>query len=208
MTIMANESIRRLKSRFVPSATQLAWIALGMITSGTGMTWGQEAPAADSAKPSLFSTAKILGGLSDQTELFSKLDVSSPYQESGSYLTVPDRSELSGDFPAGDRFPVSYTWMTPGTFHHPLYFEQVNLERYGTGLHPLLQPAYSAAHFFSTIPILPYKMGDQCPTSIQYSLGNFRPGDCTPHYLHRRAFSWKGAGVQAAAVSGLLLAAP
>jgi len=205
MTIVGIVAMRRLGTRFVP---MMAAITLVLVTITAGMpgsrAFGQENGDRTPIEPKLLSTVEILGGLGEQTELFNKLSVSSAYNDADSYLTVEDRRELETQGPASSDFPKNYTWMTPGTYHHPLYFEQVNLERYGTGVHPVLQPAFSAAHFFTTIPILPYKMGSQCPTSKEYSLGHYRPGDCTPHQCHHRSWSWRGAGV----MSGPILAAP
>jgi hypothetical protein len=56
-----------------------------------------------------------------------------------------------------------YAWDAPCTVHRPLYFEEVNLERYGYGCCDCLQSAASAAHFFGTVPALPYCMAADCP---------------------------------------------
>lgn len=211
-------SIGRLRRRFVPPMG-VVFVILTVISACASCShlFAQESGSPKSGetkrpkksnKPKLFSTDEILGSLGDQSELFSKLAISSPYEEVDSFLEVRDRSDLAPTDSTSVEFRKSYTWMTPGTFHHPLYFEQVNLERYGTGVHPVLQPAVSAAHFFTTIPILPYKIGSQRPSSTEYSLGHYRPGDCTPHQWHHRPWSWRGAGMQALAVSGLVFAAP
>lgn len=47
--------------------------------------------------------------------------------------------------------------------HQPLYFEDANLERYGTSKHPRLQPLRSAAHFGLSAATLPYQMALQRP---------------------------------------------
>jgi hypothetical protein len=86
---------------------------------------------------------------------------------------------------------VCYTWEATCFYHNPLYFEEVNLERYGyqcgdrscccsCGRECCLQPAASAAHFFGTIPLLPYCMANECPGDCIYTLGHYRPGDCNP----------------------------
>ena len=62
---------------------------------------------------------------------------------------------------------VAYPWEASYLCHRPLYFEEVNLERYGymccdhrSKAIPaaIVQPVLSGAHFFATVPILPYKM--------------------------------------------------
>ena len=72
------------------------------------------------------------------------------------------------------------TWKASNLCHKPLYFEEVNLERYGHTAGPVLQPLVSSAHFFGNIIVLPYKMGVHGPTECQYSLGYYRPGNCAP----------------------------
>jgi len=204
MTIV---SIGLLPKHFVSSILFFATLAMvnGVLTD---KTWGEETSERAQNEPLLLSVDGILDGVAEPTELFSRLSIDSAYSEAAKLAYVQNRADLGTAVTPGNYYPASYTWLTPGTFHHPLYFEQVNLERYGTGVHPCLQPAFSAAHFFTTIPLLPYKMGDQCPGSIEYSLGHYRPGDCTPHYCYRRPWSWRGAGAQALFTTGLVLAAP
>jgi|GEM_PF-5050860 hypothetical protein len=96
----------------------------------------------------------------------------------------------------------SYTWVAPNFSHQPLYFEQANLERYGHH-HGIYQPAISGAHFFSSVAILPYKVGAYRPCEEIYTLGHYRPGDCNPHQFNWLPWSWRGALYQGAAVSGI-----
>lgn len=209
MKITTMITVRWLRKHFTASIPVTILSVMAIIGAATGSpTFGQETNELKINEPKLYRTDEILGDLVEPTALFSKLSTSSAYKEVDSYLIVDERSDLATNGLVGGDFPTSYTWMTPGTYHRPLYFEQVNLERYGTGVHSALQPALSAAHFFTTIPVLPYKMGSQCPTSTEYTLGHYRPGDCTPHQLHHRPWSWRGAGVQALFVTGMVFAAP
>lgn len=118
-----------------------------------------------------------------------------PYNEFGIGIAMPE-----GEFPVdeaaacweslnqsagplvGMRFwgTTAFAWDATCLCYRPLYFEQVNLERYGYGCCECLQPACSAAHFFGTIPMLPYCMANDCPCYCNYSLGHYRPGDCVP----------------------------
>jgi len=114
------------------------------------------------------------------------------------------------DYPYGyqrDWAPSVAMWEAPAFFHRPLYFEEVNLERYGHK-HMHLQPAVSVAHFFTNTIALPYKMGAYPPCERIYTLGHHRPGDCNPHDRHGLPWSWKGAIYTGAVYSGLILAAP
>ena len=67
--------------------------------------------------------------------------------------------------------PSAIQWKASGLCHKPLYFEEVQLERYGHEIGPVLQPLVSTAHFFGNIAVLPYKMGIHPPTECQYALG-------------------------------------
>jgi hypothetical protein len=112
--------------------------------------------------------------------------------------------------PAGTNRPwplYCYWWEAPAMCHRPLYFEQVNLERYGYSWGPA-QPLLSAAHFFGTVPVLPYLMGAEPCHECIYTLGHYRPGSYVPYHIYRPPLSLKGAAVEAAVVTGLIIAIP
>jgi hypothetical protein len=90
-----------------------------------------------------------------------------------------------------------YNWNATCLCHRPLYFEQINLERHGYGCCEPLQPLASAAHFFATIPALPYCMAVECPCECVYTLGHYRPGSCPPWRHH-----WPPCSPLAAAAEG------
>ena len=97
---------------------------------------------------------------------------------------------------------ASITWKASNLMHKPLYFEEVNLERYGHTAGPWLQPVVSSAHFFANIAVMPYKMGVHLPGECQYALGYYRPGNCAPWITPPIPLSLRGALFQAGAVSG------
>lgn len=118
--------------------------------------------------------------------------------------------EPEENFPNGyhrDWYPMVAMWEAPAFYHRPLYFEEVNLERYGH-THKHLQPIYSAAHFFGNTLALPYKMGAYHPCERIYTLGHYRPGDCNPHDIHTTPFTWKGVVYTGAVYSGIGAAFP
>ncbi|MCA9215050.1 MAG: hypothetical protein KDB27_18400 [Planctomycetales bacterium] len=96
----------------------------------------------------------------------------------------------------------TFTWKASGACHKPLYFEEVQLERYGHSAGPMKQTMLSGVHFFGNILFLPYKMGVNPPNECQYTLGYYRPGDCAPWLLHAIPLSARGARLQTAAVLG------
>lgn len=103
---------------------------------------------------------------------------------------------------------ITYLWKASGLCHKPLYFEQEQLERYGHTAGPVLQPIVSGAHFFGTLPILPYKMGLEPPQECIYTLGHYRPGSCAPYMIQPLGFTWRAAAFQAGAVTGTAFAVP
>ena len=120
---------------------------------------------------------------------------------------TPEEGDLPQDCPLGKNAvfqprnwaPITYAWTASGLCHKPLYFEDVQLERYGHMAGPWLQPFASGAHFFLTIPILPYKMGLEPPNECIYALGYYRPGDCAPYMFDPIPLSVRAALFEAGA---------
>jgi hypothetical protein len=103
---------------------------------------------------------------------------------------------------------MTMTWKASNLCHKPLYFEEVNLERYGHTAGPVLQPVVSSAHFFLNIAVLPYKMGVHTPCECQYALGYYRPGNCAPWIVPPVPISLRGGLTQAAVMTGMFWAIP
>lgn len=103
---------------------------------------------------------------------------------------------------------ITYMWKASGLCHKPLYFEQVQLERYGHSWGPYTQPIMSGIHFFGTLPILPYKMGLETPNECVYALGYYRPGNCAPYLVGGVPFTWRAAAFEAGTATGLSFLIP
>jgi hypothetical protein len=110
-----------------------------------------------------------------------------------------DKRGVPRDCPLGNEVfqprafsPITYTWTASQLCHKPLYFEDEQLERYGHMCGPWLQPFASAANFFLTFPILPYKMGLELPNECIYTLGYYRTGDCAPYLFDPLPISVRG----------------
>jgi hypothetical protein len=108
----------------------------------------------------------------------------------------------------GSQFPgrcwdqTTYLWKASALCHKPLYFEDEQLERYGHSWSPCFQPFMSGAHFFCTLPVLPYCMGVEPPMECIYALGHYRPGSCAPYMCGPIPLSCRGALFEAGAVTG------
>jgi hypothetical protein len=98
-------------------------------------------------------------------------------------------------------------WDAPGIATHPLYFEEVYVERYGYSF-GLAQPVVSAAHFFGRIPALPYLMTVDPPLRCVYTLGHYRAGSCAPLAHDVPPFDPLAAAVQGGVVTGLVFLIP
>jgi hypothetical protein len=72
------------------------------------------------------------------------------------------------------------SWASPAFCYKPLYFEQINLERYGIGYSCPTNALVSGGKFFADATLLPVKIFKTHPHSCECTLGHRRPGDCTP----------------------------
>jgi hypothetical protein len=143
-------------------------------------------------------TAFLLHKLSDADQVYVSEQWGLPVT-----CSIDDRS-----FPSRDFVESTVTWKASGACHKPLYFEDVQLERYGHELGPVVQPVISTARFFGDVVVLPYKMGINPMNECQYSLGYYRPGSCAPWSVGPVPISLRGALMQAKAVTGAALILP
>jgi len=121
----------------------------------------------------------------------------------------PCECRLEGETYQPRRFAsTTFTWKAAGYCHKPLYFEDWNLERYGHSRGVLADPWISAAHFFVSLPVLPYKMGVQAPWECVYPLGYYRPGSCAPWTCPAIPISVRGFAVEAATITGIVFLLP
>jgi hypothetical protein len=136
-----------------------------------------------------------------------KLDISVTGTEGEDYpfeCSIDDGSAFSGR--CWDQ--TTYMWKASALCHKPLYFEDEQLERYGHSFSPCFQPFISGAHFFCTLPVLPYCMGVEPPCECVYALGHYRPGNCAPYMCNPAPLSLRGATVQAGVMTGAAVVFP
>lgn len=98
--------------------------------------------------------------------------------------------------------PSVFAYQASALCHKPLYFEEVQLERYGHTTGSLTQPFVSGAHFFASLATLPYQMAISPPMECEYALGYYRPGSCAPWHIPPIPFSVRGAMAQTGFVVG------
>ncbi len=114
----------------------------------------------------------------------------------------------NGEYVQRKGSPVVMQWAPTNLWHHPLYFEDPALERYGHTYHPLVQPFASTGRFATQLVGLPYQMTLHPVHAKEYTLGWYRPGDCAPKKLYQIPFNEEAALMQAAVLSGLFLIIP
>ena len=103
---------------------------------------------------------------------------------------------------------TEFFWEAPELWHEPLYFDDVQLERYGQTPCPRLQPVLSGAHFFGSLALLPYKMGVDPPLSRVTNLGYYRVGSPAPCVGRRLPWETDAALIEAGTITGLWLILP
>jgi len=118
------------------------------------------------------------------------------------WLLPPECIAASEPFHGRNWCPATFTFTASALSHKPLYFEEVQAERYGHVMGPVLQPVVSGAHFFLNIALLPYKMGINPPGECQYALGYYRPGSCAPWMVPPVPLSIRGGLAEAGVIVG------
>jgi hypothetical protein len=98
--------------------------------------------------------------------------------------------------------PQTVSWHASSLCHKPLYFEDVQLERYGHSAGPYLGPLRSTAHFFVGVITWPYQTAIHPANECVYSLGYYRPGDCAPWLVDPIPISLQGAAREAGLITG------
>ena len=104
--------------------------------------------------------------------------------------------------------PSTMNWTASALCHKPLYFEQVQHERYGHSAGPIRQPFIDGVHFFGSAIMLPYGMALDPPWECEYALGYYRPGSCAPYHIPPFPFSPRAAMAQAGFVVGGIYVIP
>lgn len=125
--------------------------------------------------------------------------------EKASYLTDSRTRTTDDQTPWNDSMAG---WTAAEFYTHPLYFEQINFERYETSTPAWTRPMVSYAQFLGTIPVLPYKMGTNGPRDRIYTVGHYPHGQLPPAHSHWGKPSKRGVLLQGIATTGLIFFIP
>lgn len=162
--------------------------------------------ASDSCREEVGDCREALGKLRGDRLADINLDIRVGGRAGNDY---PCECRLEGETYQQRRFASTmFTWKAAGYCHKPLYFEHWTLERYGHSRGFVADSLCSAAHFFVTLPVLPYKMGVELPWECVYPLGYYRPGSCAPWTVPAVPISPRGFAVEAATITGLVFLLP
>ena len=132
-----------------------------------------------------------------------------PYKVFIPETNVPESCPLNeGPYQRKAPTPITFTWKASSLCYKPLYFEDVQLERYGHYCSPWLQPALSRVCFLVKIPALPYFIGVDPPNQCIYDLGYYRPGNCAPSMVEPLPISLRGGLYEAGAIVGAAAVIP
>ncbi|MCR9296521.1 MAG: hypothetical protein NXI32_27740 [bacterium] len=134
--------------------------------------------AGDSATVGPYNVASMIGPMSNASTIFANLKLDADFRDVPAFPGEEKRLERDESGAAMEWMTQYYAWVAPAFGYNSLYFEQPNLERYGIGVRPCLQPFASAGHFFGSIGLIPLKVLRQHPDECTYTLGHQRPGDC------------------------------
>ena len=99
-------------------------------------------------------------------------------------------------------------WAPTNLWYHPLYFEDVGLERYGHTRKPWIQPFVSSTKFFGQAIGMPYQMVLHPPKSREFALGYYQPGEWAPKKRYQIPFNEEAAATEFLWVTGVLLLIP
>jgi hypothetical protein len=105
---------------------------------------------------------------------------------------------MKRDFP-----PMVANYVARQTWHYPLYFEDISLERYGHH-HGCFQPLVSYGKFMADLVLLPYNACLEPPCTVLYDMGMYRPGDEVPHLIYLPRPDCKAALFELGVWTGLM----
>lgn len=99
-------------------------------------------------------------------------------------------------------------WEPSNLWYHPVYFEDIGLERYGHSVHPWFQPFVSSGRFFGQVATLPYQMALRPASSREFALGYYQPGEWAPKKKYQLPFNEEAAAAEFLWITAIVLLIP
>ena len=127
---------------------------------------------------------------------------SSPKLNADAY--IPPKESITSDkltyMSKTMNYPPQTKYIHPAyVSHRPLYFEEVNSERYGWEL-GIAQPAISALYFYKDVLFWPAHLASNVRERYDTNRGKCLPGSPVPYYLYPPQISLLGLSAEASAV--------
>ncbi|MEQ9407058.1 MAG: hypothetical protein RIK87_05005 [Fuerstiella sp.] len=187
---------------------------IGLESEADDSDAGDTELAGDRSGPAASQAGMIPTILQRRLSEVSLRDAVTPFSVDGETLREPQDAAQEFYSEAGTVVDSTFSHATPRPqrnlypiCHHPLYFEDPNMERCGRGF-GVLTEAVSAVRFFGRVPLVPYMMGAQPPGCCVRALP-----DCPScHRFGCDAYvpdpSLRAVGLEEAAAVGLIFLIP
>ncbi|HEX4071802.1 MAG TPA: hypothetical protein VHX68_11545 [Planctomycetaceae bacterium] len=98
--------------------------------------------------------------------------------------------------------PSLFAWQASNICYNPLYYQDVQLERYGHSYPFFVQPFVSMGRMTVQAIGFPYQAVIDPPSCNVYPLGYYRPGECAPKLIYQIPLNLEAALVEAGAITG------
>jgi hypothetical protein len=123
----------------------------------------------------------------------------------GEFVPACPEEVALGDEPFTPRMlpPSVFAWTASNIHYNPLYFQDVQLERYGHTYGPCVQPFVSLGRFGVQLIGLPYQMALDPPCKEMYPLGYYRPGEPAPKLSYQIPLNLKAAACSSIFYTGV-----
>ena len=203
-----------MTSKFHPLLLANLCLVQAAFVVGPTLCQGQEAPAEKPTPvqrketgrlPKVPSIENMLRPDASIERFLSRAPAESAYEKASS-MTAASRNRTTKDETEWDGSLAG--WTSPEFYTRPLYFEQMNFERYETLAPAWTRPMLSYTQFMATIPVLPYKMGTIGPRDQVYTVGHYPYGQVAPVHSHWGTPTRRGMLLQGVATTGLIFFIP
>jgi hypothetical protein len=144
---------------------------------------------------------EVLFRLESESAFLQRVKLKKRIEQNNAEYTLPEETSITGVLQRRTFMPTQATVFPSYVVYHPLYFQQINAERYGWEL-GVFQPLVSTAQFYGDVLLLPYKVAANPPWTCDANVGYNLPGNPEPLRFLTVPFSWRGVAAEAGAAVG------
>jgi hypothetical protein len=139
--------------------------------------------------------------LESESSFLRRMQLRKRIQQQNAEYTLPPETSITGTLAPRAFLPQQATLFPSYVVYHPLYFQQINAERYGWEL-GVFQPLVSTAQFYGDVLLMPYKVAYNPPWTCDANTGYNLPGNPEPLRFLTVPFSWRGVAAEVGAAVG------